>query len=283
MMGLPIVRSLHKNGFEVAVATRNPSKANGVFPSDVPVVGFDYQTIESAIEVVKGFDAVHINLPSGPTFESCFSVGLRAMKAIAAAIKNSKVKRVSFLSGATVSDSEEFPPVRAKYLMEQELINSNVPYTLWRSTWFMESLGLTYRWGVFVLIGNGRTPIHWLAGDDFGDMVSRSFNTDEAKNVVFYPYGSECVSLKNAIIRYRGITRPFAPIVPVPIDLLIKITGAIRYWEGWYAGQLMKHLEVDPEPGDPTETKRIVGEAKITINQFAKSHRKKLSPSDFSR
>src|SRR5215211_3894388 len=63
---------------------------------------------------------------------------------------------------------------------EQAIAASGVPYTIFRPTYFMETLPRQIRGRRAVVLGRQRRPFHLLAAADFAGMVSRSLSTPEA-------------------------------------------------------------------------------------------------------
>lgn len=66
---------------------------------------------------------------------------------------------------------------------------SGVPYTIFRATWFMETLPLFVRGRAATIIGRQPHRLHWLAADDYARMVARSYRTPEAPGRALYLYG----------------------------------------------------------------------------------------------
>lgn len=268
MLGRPVVRRLLHDGCKVSVGSRSATIVTKLFGDSVTPVEFDITDLDSVKRALTGHDAVHLNLPSGPKFEDCFTNDYRGAKSISIVAKECGIKRISYLSGSTVTQDSPFQMVRAKWLAEQSIRNSGVPYTIWRATWFMESLDKLVKFIFIARLGGGLMKVHWLAADDFATMVSRSFQSDRASAKILYPFGPEPISFNDAIKLYRKLRHPYKLIIPMSIKTAIRAGERLNNWEMWFGAQLMSHFEEIPELGDPTETFDIVGEPQTTLTDF---------------
>ncbi len=273
MLGRPVVEQLLRDNFQVTVGTRSRQTVEQTFQGRVRAVKLDITDLDSTTRALEGHDAVHLNLPSGPKFEDCFANDYHGAKSVAIVALEAGIKRISYLSGSTVTSDSGFPMVRAKYLAEEAIRGSGVPFTLWRATWFMESLDKMVKLIFIARLGTGEHKFHWIAAEDYARMVSRSFKTDEAENKILYPFGPEPISYKDATVQFRKLNHHFKLIIGMSIDSAIKIGEKIGNWEMWFGGQLMKHFEEVPELGDPTETNLIVGPPTITLDNYLRQSR----------
>ena len=270
MVGRPVVERLLAEGFEVTVGTRSPEAAQKMFGGRVKAVRVVLADREEVVCALEGMDAVHLSLPSGPTFYDCFQNETGTAENVAAVASRMGIKRISYLSGMTVDSGGNFPPSEAKRRAEETIRGSGIAFTIWRPGWFMETLGKLVRYGMMVVPGRGDSPVHWLAGEDFAAQVARSFTTDEAEGKVFYPMGREALTLRQAVTIYRDIVHPGMRIMGMPLGVMALVGRLPGRREAWFAAQLLRHLEQVGEMGDSTEANKICGTTGMRVVDYAK-------------
>ena len=269
MLGRPVTRRLVEEGYTGTVGSRSPGQVEDIFGSSVKAATVDFSSPASLAAALEGQDAVHLNLPSGPRFEDCLRNEARAAETVANAAAQVKLKRISYLSGETVGPDRKFPPVQAKWQAEEAIRASGVPFTIWRATWFMETLTNLVKGGLIVILGSGRSRVHWLAGEDLGTSLAKALRTEDSADRIFYIYGPEAMTFKEAVLIFRDTCHPEKKIMKIPTGLAIilgKLTGGR---EMWFGAQMIRYLDAAGETGDPIEMSRLLGPTKTTLAQFA--------------
>lgn len=274
MLGQPVVERLAADGYEVTVGSRSAASVRRHFGDRFKIAEIDMSKPDSIAVALTDQDAVHLNLPSGPRFEDCFRNESDAMKNLAAVAKDSGVQRITYLSGENVRAESVFPPARAKWLAEESLRGCEVPYTIFRATWFMETLGNLIKFGVAIQPGKGKTSVYWLAGRDLGSYVAKSLDCDGAANKVLYAVGPQKHSLHQALKTYRDICHPRYHIITFPLAMMTTMGKVMRKWDMWFGAQMMKYLESETEAGDPKEAVDLLGRTTTTLEEFARSKSK---------
>jgi len=269
LIGRPVVRELLKAGNEVGVGGRSPDNILAVFNKQVTPVGLSITDPQTLKGKFAGWDCLHLSLPSGPRFEDSFKNEAGGTANIVAEALSAGIQRISYLSGATnLSADHSFPPARAKFQAESSIKSSGIPYTIWRASWFMDTLPKLARGGIVGVLGKGNSAPHWIAGHDFGKMVASSLQSVDTLNKTLYAFGPSPVSLNEAARIYRDICHPGAPIFHLPIPLISFLASIAHLHEMWFGAQMLRFLEVEPEFGDAAESNRIVGPATTTIEEF---------------
>lgn len=260
MIGKPVARKLRQDGYQVRVLTRDIDKAQSVLGPDFEYVKGDVQqpeTIESALENCQG---VHISLKAGPTPESYDRIEHRGTETVARLAREAGVERLSFLSGAsTAKENTWFYVPRAKYNAENAIQDSGISYTIFRASWFMETLNLFVKDKRMLKFGKQKSPVHWIAAADFADMVSRSFRMSAAENKILYVYGPERWTLQEGLETYCEIVNPDLQISKMPIWLMKTVATFSRKAELKDVANLMSYYETIKENSDPSETYRLFG------------------------
>lgn len=151
LLGLPVSQRLNKAGFQVRILTRDRQKAQALLDDSFQVVEgdiFDASCLDIALDGCYG---VHISLPG--------EVEQPAAERIAQAAPRHGVKRITYISGASVAEERRwFAMVDRKFRAEAAIQASGVPYTIFCPTWLMESLPLFVVQGRASVLGKQPTP-----------------------------------------------------------------------------------------------------------------------------
>jgi uncharacterized protein YbjT (DUF2867 family) len=275
MFGQPVARSLRRFRFTVRVFSRSEDKARKMFDDDFEFACGDISDIDSLKDALKDCYGVHINLKGGPRPEDYDRIEHKGTSTILKAASELGIKRITYLSGATVSKEQcWFAGTRAKYDAEQAIIRGGLNYTIFRATWFMESLPLFVRGNQASVMGKQLHKLHWLAADDLAKMVSKTYLLDEAVNKIFYVFGPEAYTMKEALEIFCGIINPKIKVTTVPLNVLsffAKITFSKQLKD---VLPMMRYFEKVGESGDPSQTDEILGEPQVTLEQWSKAFRK---------
>lgn len=275
MLGQPVAQSLMKFGLMVRVFSRSEQKAKELFGDDYEIASGDISDIDSLRNALKDCYGVHINLKGGPKPKDYDRIEHKGTAAIVKAASEVGVKRITYLSGATVSKEQcWFAGTKAKYNAEQAIMRSGLDYTIFRATWFMESLPLFIRGNQASVMGKQPHKLHWLAAEDYARMVSKAYLFDEAANKIFYTFGPETYTMKEALEVFCRIINPDIKVTMVPLGVLsffAKITFSKQLKE---VLPLMRYFEKTGEQGDPFPTDEIFGAPQITLEQWSKDFHK---------
>ncbi len=162
MLGKPVAKQLKADGFNVRLLARNPEKAQKLLGEGYEIVKGDVDSPATLKEAMNSVDGVHISLKGGPTEADFDRMDYLATRDIANVAKELGVGRVTILSAYAVSEEKaDTPESKSKVKGEAALKSSGVPYTIFRASWFMETLPLFVQGKSISLIGN---QIHLLQG-----------------------------------------------------------------------------------------------------------------------
>ena len=260
MLAKPVVEQLDKKGFELRLFSRNVNPS--LFINDYDIVRGDVFKPYDLDKAVEGCDAIHISLSKLDE--------KKATEAIVLAAKKHRIQLISMVSGATVSEENRwFPFIDTKSQAEQLIINSGIPYMIFRPTWFFESLELMIRNGKATMIGEQPNPYHWVAADDFAQMVTEAYLQKEAANQTFYVYGPQRFLMKDLLKKYCDVFYPEIKKVSVtPISLLKFIAYISRNRELKSATQLFAYFQKVKEPQITKETAGLLSKPEITFEKW---------------
>ena len=269
MLGKPVAQQLKADGFKVRLLARNPEKARKLLGDGFETIKGDVDDPAALRSALTGVDGVHISLKGGPTEGDFDRMDHIATRDIAQAAKELGVGRVTILSAYAVSEEKaDTPESRSKLRGEAALKSSGVPYTIFRASWFMETLPLFIQGKSMSLIGNQIHPLHWIAAEDYARMVSKSYQSDESLNKELYIFGPEAYTMGEAMKIYASIAAPDLKVSSVSTRMLA-ILGALAFNTEWKSmATLMEHYERHGEDGSPEEANRLLGKPTTTLMEW---------------
>lgn len=267
-LGEPVARQLRADGYTVRVFTRNLAQARATFGAEYEIVVGDVEDVRSLQTAMQGCFGVHINLDGHGDFD----LERRGVENIARVAKQTQVERITYLSGASVvAENTWFAGTRAKLQAETALRESGVPYTIFKATFFMESLPRYVQGKRASVIGKQPSPWHWVAANDYARMVSKAYATPAAANKQFYIYGPDAYTMRQALEKYCALAQPGVAVGDLPLwmaGLIARTSGAkelraqLPFFE--YTGRIH-------ETGDCREANQILGAPTTTLEQWAQS------------
>lgn len=272
MLGKPVAKQLLKDGFHVRVLARNPQKAQQILGDGFDIHAGDVANSTSLRAALKDVDGVHISLKGGPSEADFERMDHHATRDVAQLAKENSTPRITLLSAYAVHpEKADTPESRAKSRGEQALKASGVPYTIFRASWFMETLPLFVQGKTISLIGNQIHLLHWIAAEDYARMVSQSYKNDEALNKELYIFGPEAYTMGDAMKIYAESTG--VKVTPISTTML-SVLGTLTFNTEWKSmAVLMKHYERWGEDGSAEEANRLLGAAKITLKEWCEKKR----------
>jgi len=272
-LGEPVARQLLRDGFKVRVFSRDVTKAREQLGDRFEYARGDVSNLAALKTAVKDCWGIHFSLRGGFTAEELERIEYRGLVNTIQVAKKADVKRLSFLSIAVdLEKARWFPMAEVKLKSEKALVNSGIPYTIFRATSFFENFPQMVRNGKASTIGKQPNLWRFVSAVDFAGMVSKSFQSEKAANKKFYVLGPEALTIKEGLRKYLNIAHPeIKKVSTVPIGM-IAFVGTITFnRELKYLAQLMRFFEREKEYGDAMETDRILGAAHTTIEEWSRA------------
>lgn len=275
MLGKPVAQQFKADGFNVRLLTRNPEKAQKLFGAGYEIVKGDVDNPAALREALTGVDGVHVSLKGGPSEADFDRMDRLAVRDIAQIAKEKNVGRVTLISAYAVSEEKaDTPESRSKVKGEAALKSSGVPYTIFRCSWFMETLPMFVQGKSISLIGNQIHPLHWVAAQDYARMVSKSYQTEETLNKELYIFGPEAYTMSDAMKIYTEIAAHDVKVSAISTKML-SILGTLSFNTEWKSmSTLMGHYERHGEDGSPTEANRLLGAPQITLKEWCEKNKR---------
>lgn len=260
MLARPVVNELSARGFNLRLFSRSVDAS--MFRKDHEIVNGDVNTPQDLQKAVRGCDAIHVSLSGVDE--------AKAIKAIAQTASEENVRLISMVSGCTVAEENRwFSMIENKFQAEKALIDSGIPYLIFRATWFFESLELMVRNGKAMMIGKQKHLWRWIAARDFACMVGEAYQKPDARNKIYYVLGNEPRLMKDLLEQYCAACHPeIKKISSVPTGMLKLIATLKRNRRLREVADMFGYFEKTREMGDPAETYTLLGEPKTSFENW---------------
>jgi uncharacterized protein YbjT (DUF2867 family) len=261
------------DGYNVRLLVRNVERARARLGPDFGYSAGNVDDPDAVERALEGCVGVHVSLRGGSDPKELDVTEHRGTARVAELAARQGVSRLTYLSGMLVADDAQIPGDRAKYRAEQAIRRSGVPYTIFKPTYFMETLPRHIRGNLAVVLGRQPHPLHMVAAGDFASMVSRSFRVSEAANRVFFVHGPEAITIPDALRAYCSLVEPGKRVVSLPLWFM-SIVDAL-FMRGQLRGtlQLMKAMQQLGERGDPSEANAMLGAPTTTLRRWCEVQR----------
>lgn len=272
LIGEPVARQLLWDGLHVRVFTRDINRAQRQLGPDFEYGEGDIDAVDALTNALVGCSGVHISLRAekdDPDLE------YRAAARIAELAAQHKVSRIAYVSGGLVYPEylQGLPDQQVKYRAEQALRQSGVPYTIFKPTYFMETLPRHIQGKRAVVLGRQPHPLAMIAAADFGRMVSRAFRTPEAANREFPIRGPEEITISDALRIYCELVEPDKQVTSVPLWFMSIVDTLFMQQKLQSTIQLMRLMQRVGVPGDATVTNQVLGVPTTTVRQWCEQQR----------
>ena len=262
MLGGFVARQLAEAGFQVRVMVRDLENAKGQFGEGFELFAGDVTDLGSLEEALDGCYGAHISV-GGPADQI-------SAENVAALAPKLGLKHVTYVSGSTVREENDWFPMTAQKLAAETAVSQcAVPYTIFCPTWPMEQLPRFVINGQATLVGDLQTPWHWFAGEDFGRMVANAYQSKTAVGKRLYVHGPEPLTMKEALERYCATFYPeIESVMVMPIDFARKTAEASGNMALGFFAELMAYFQKVGEPGDPAQANQLLGAPTTTLDAW---------------
>lgn len=268
LLGWPVVKALLASGFLVRVFSRFPQHAPFLRHPNLEMITGNVEYPAALDEATRDCWGIHISLNSktDPDFER------RSVSNIVDAAQTNHVQRITYLSGASVNlENTWFPGTKSKYQAEQIIRASGIGYTMFKATWFMESLDRFIRGKRAFVIGKQPNAYHWIAAQDYARMVTTALQHEEASlDKDFFIYGREAYTLPAAIKIYCSIVYPYIRVFELPFWVAEGIALLGNRQDLKAALPFFRYCSLIQEPPQPPESKSILDAPEITLPEWCK-------------
>jgi len=223
-MARPLVQYLHDRGHRLRAVVRNPQGARSSFPADIDVVYGDVHIPETLTPALEGTEHLYINLATNTTRRDLsFYPEREGVRNIVEAAQRAGVKQILQMSGLETLFHEfnvrSFVYNRG-FIRQQGheyLFASQIPYTLFYCSAFLDILPWHIVSGRFMAFGKKMHPVYFTNSYDYSRMVEAAIGEEQSLNKKYFAQGKEPVSFDEAAPRFMRSYRPGTPIHHMPI------------------------------------------------------------------
>ncbi|HEX9601703.1 MAG TPA: NAD(P)H-binding protein [Mariniflexile sp.] len=273
MIGNPVTKELLKAGFEITALVRNVVKAKQIFPiGKIHFVNGDLQNIEEISEALKNADAVYISISSSPNDKEYeFNPEMHGFENILSALKISSVKQVGFLSSFLARNyAGDWWVMNAKKQAINKIKKCGIPYTIFYPSNLMENLNGGMRDGNKInIIGKSTEKAWWIAGEDLGKIVAKSFETEKALNKEYSVQGLEAMTTLEATNAYiENYTKEKLKIAKLPMGMAKFLSLFVKPLK--FVVPLIDTMNNNKETFEAQQTWDELGKPTITVEKFAR-------------
>ncbi|MSP78416.1 MAG: complex I NDUFA9 subunit family protein [Dehalococcoidia bacterium] len=231
LLGRYTVAELAAQGMPVCCLVRNPERARQVLGPRPALVTGDVRDAASVRSAMQGIDAVvHLvavirESKHAGTFDLVNVAGTRT---VAQAAQEAGVRRIVHISVLGAADEPGLHYFRSKWLGEQEVLKSDVPYTILRPSLlfglgdeFFNLLAALQRLGSVVPVaGGGRTRFQPVAVQDVARCIALSLSDPGYAGRALNIGGPETLSYNEILDRVAeamGVRKRLKLHVPMPL------------------------------------------------------------------
>jgi uncharacterized protein YbjT (DUF2867 family) len=260
MLAKPVINRFDEAGYELRLFSRNVDAS--MFNKTYEIVKGNVLERADLERAIEGCDVLHISIAH---VNEALSTQL-----IVDVAKRHPITCISIITGCTVCEENRwFPMIDAKFQAEKILKESGIPYMIFRPTWFFESLDLMIKDKKAFVMGKQPNPYRWLAADDYARMLTTAYQKKEARNKIFYLFGPEPLSMKEALEKYCSTCySEITKIASIPLYLMKMIAALSGKNELREAVSLFSYFEKVKEQGDARDTNRMLGKPEISFEEW---------------
>lgn len=273
MLGKPVVEQLVKAGFTVSALVRNIEAAQKVLPDSVELVQGNISNADDLDKFLKDKEIVYLNLSVAQEEKKTdFHTETDGLKKLIPIATKHGVKRLAFLSSLVMNyqgmNGFNWWVFDVKKEAVELVKNSGIAYTIFYPSTFMESFFLAMNGNRLGLAGDSVAKLHYIAGEDYGKMVAKSFAMSDNTNK---EYAIQGIDVQNgeegAAIFAKYYKKKNLKVSKMPLGVL-KFLG-IFSTRFDYLSYIVDALNKYPEKFEGEQAWKELGKPKMTIKEFA--------------
>jgi uncharacterized protein YbjT (DUF2867 family) len=276
MLGQPVTKEFIKAGFEVTLLARDPEKTTRIFGDTIRTVAGDLKDLNSLKELMKGQDALYINLSvEQKSGIHDFQPEREGLANILEVLKESGIKRVGYLSSLVHLYEGQNGFHWWAFEIKKDAVNKikacGIPYSVFYPSTFMESFDKGgYRQNNNVMLaGESKYPMHLIAGSDYGKQVVKAFELDKGNNN-YVVQGTEPYTADDAARLFVAhYTKANMKVMKMPFGVL-KFFGMLTHKFN-YGAKIIDALNNYPEKFEAETTWQELGRPQTGFLDYIKN------------
>lgn len=223
-MALPLIRYLHSRGYRIRAVVRDPQQAGLILPPDIEIIFGDVEKVDTLTKAFGGTRHLYINLATNTTRRDMdFYPEREGVRNIVEAAQTAGVQQILQMTGLEIMHSEfnqEGFVYNRGFIRSQGhefLFASNIPYTLFYCSAFLDILPWHIVSGRFMAFGKKPHPVYFTNSYDYARMVAAAIGNKVSLNRKYKVQGDTAVSFDDAAARFVEIYRPGTPRRRMPV------------------------------------------------------------------
>lgn len=276
-LGSSITKQLHNKGVHVKVVARDVVKAKEMLPEKVEIVYGDVSDKASLKEALSGSETIYLNLNTTTWDENApFHSEREGIINVIEISKKIGVKHIMQIVGIDLSNPE-FATKGMVYntnLIRKPAIEhmkkSGLNYTYFHCSVFLDSFPTFIQGEEFAIIGNHKYPVFFTNTINLAENIYNAIGNEKAYNQSFTVQGTEGISFPEAARRFLGIYDPNIRVSEYPMET-IKHIGLSNIEEEQFMEHMLTYVEQLKEEQVSESTWKVLGEPKLSIEEFAKT------------
>lgn len=235
-LGRQIVLQALTKGYQVRCLVRNFRKANFLKEWGAELVYGDLTKPETIPPCLKGITAIVDASTSRPDdFNSLKTLDWEGKVYLIKAAKAANIERFIFFSVQNVEQFPNIPLMKLKYGIEKKLIESEIPYTIFRLTGFYQ--GLIEQYAIPILenlpiwVTNENMYVSYMDTQDIAKFCLRALQLPKTKNKIFLLNGLKGWLSSEIIKLCEQLAGQSAKVQRVPSFLLKLVSNFFAFFE----------------------------------------------------
>ncbi len=224
----PVIRQLLWHGYQVRAVVRNIKKAHNMLPDSVVSIQGDVADTVSLMQAFKGVDYVYINLSADEVQPNqAFYTEREGIHNIVKACQLNGVQQIIKISAlGAYPFIEHHKDILQNQIRRQGhrfIEQSNIPFTIFHPTWFLDSLFWAIKKNNFQWIGQP-VDFYWISSDDYAVQVIEAIGNPQAFDTHYAVQGPEKINYKQVIDRLKTSFNPHLKMQVLPL-WIVKLMG----------------------------------------------------------
>jgi uncharacterized protein YbjT (DUF2867 family) len=273
MVGKLVVAELLNADFGVTLLVRSKKKAlvSGNEQKLTFIEGdvMNLADVKRVIAQIPNLTHVYFHPPASNQHKSAKNTDVEGTKNILSSIgAGTHFLKLSEIGAMYKTD---FFDITQKHISEELIKKSSVLWTLFRPTWFMESIPQLLTMGpVSVSFGKHQNPIWWVSGVDYAKTVVAAVkNTNISNHKTYIVQGIEPTRIPDAIKKFNKLANTNKLSLSLPLWVLS--IPALLSQDYYFNKQVMNYYDRRKEIFESQTTHRELHTPTITIQQFAEN------------
>lgn len=273
LLGRPVTNQLIKAGYDVTIVARKPALAKGFGKAEITKADvFDPGPLREAF---RGQHAVYLNLSIRPDEKKIdLHTETDGLRNVVEAAHASGVQRLGFISSLVMNYQGHNGFNWWVFDVKQEAVRilkaSGISWTIFHPSTFMENFLHSQKQGDKIIVsGTSKHRMHYIAADDYGAQVARSFALIGDENREYAVQGPEAYTAEEAVAVFIANYRKEKLRASKSALPLLGLSGLLDQ-KSQYAVKLNQALNNYPEHFEAGKTWAELGKPSTTLAEFAK-------------